>query len=547
MGMRKIARLVGAVAMTMAAGLSGHAIAQPLSPDMDGSELIGRNRPDRRVAPAAAPPSAPARKASPKMPAIAPFMLTAVRIEGASLAPSALKAATIGFIGRTMDAAALSRLTQAVSAAYSGSDIALYTVAVPQQDFAQGLLRLIVAEGYIAHIDITGDVTGDLALVRRYAQAMTRERPLRKSTFQRNLSLIRDIPGLTLDARLLDGGAPGAVRLLLHLAQDRYHLDLGLHNRGTERLGNVVLSGDLSLFGLFRQGDLTRLTLGLPTSGDLYQFVGLTAAQPVGGQGLTAQASLGYLHTKPEGLPIEGEAETLQLLLRRPLIRSFTDNLFATLSFDGLNSDHALFGQLSATERVRAVRLASSFTHSAADSLFSASASVSFGMDALGAKVTAPASADTDFRKLTAALGYNHAFGRWIARLKTTGQYADTRLPASELAGYGGAGFGRAFASSTIQGDQGLAGSAELAWRPAFLPALVKGGELFGFADDTHVWLRRRGARPARDFALASAGGGIRVPLGSISLLEIQAAKPLAQPAGIGTGWQFGFALKASY
>ena len=120
--------------------------------------IIDQNRTDRTL-PAPAPHQAPVAPAQPddKLAAVTPFQLTGIRVEGTSLAPALLGDATRAFVGKTMDAAAIRDVAAAVSAAYAGQgDIALYTVTVPAQDFAGGVLLLRVTEGFISHVDLAG-------------------------------------------------------------------------------------------------------------------------------------------------------------------------------------------------------------------------------------------------------------------------------------------------------------------------------------------------------------------------------------------------------
>ena len=60
------------------------------------------------------------------------------------------------FIGKPLDTAALTAISQALAAAYAKTDVALYTVEAPQQDFAGGLVRIRVIEGYVEHVYLKG-------------------------------------------------------------------------------------------------------------------------------------------------------------------------------------------------------------------------------------------------------------------------------------------------------------------------------------------------------------------------------------------------------
>lgn len=537
--MRKI--LIALLAALLS-GMSGFAWAQPTP------FIIDQSRPDRARAkpvPKEAPVARPA--AEQPLAKFEPFVLGRVRITGSSLAPAALGAATQPFIGKTMDTKALGQIADAVSQAYAKmGDVALYTVAVPEQDFAGGTLILTATEGYIEHVDLSGDVHGRLELVTKYAGRMMKERPLMRSTFQRYLSLIRDIPGLTVDAKLLRGTGPGAVRLLLVLRQRDWHVALSADDMGSNPLGRLQGQARASLYGLLREGEETALTVGLPLEVGRYQYVSISETQAIDDNGTSVSGAYGYLRTRPRHPSPAGNASTLQFLVSHPLLRSYDENLFVTGSVDGIDSSNATLGEIIADERIRALRLSAAYSSNTAKSAFALSGTMNFGLNIFGARTTDPLSAETAFKKVVLQASYNRLIDEeWIARFRVATQLAFCRLPVSELYALGGANFGSAFPSAAAFGDSALAGSAELAYRPHWLPGLLNGSEFFGFAEDGGTWYRSRRNFAAQDFHLASAGFGIRIPFRSETRLELQAANGIAAEApGIAPGeWRFGFSL----
>ena len=514
------------------------------------AQVIDRQRTDRADAPASAAGRAVANPNSPAaVTQVTPFILRAVQVQGTSVAPSALESATKPFLGQTVDAAAIAKIADAVSNAYSGSDIALYTVVVPQQDFAAGVLRLVVVEGFIEHVDINGDVDGDMSLIAAYGAKIAAEKPLRKSTFQRYVSLMRDIPGLTLDIQLLKGEAVGAARLSVKVTQQKWKANFSIANRGQNLLGSTTLGLDVTINSLLRQGDQTVLSLGAPTEFNLYQFVGLSHATPLNDDGTVAQIALGYLRTRPRAIALEGEASSLQFAVSHPVIRSFDENLYVTGSIDGINSSNAILGQIPANERIRAIRLAGAYSRTTPTNALTLRLSASFGLDGLGAHVTNPALEKVDFQKLNLRAGFGQKISEtWTVRLNTAVQLAGQELPTSEFQSFGGADFGRGYSTSAIFGDDGVAGSGEIAWKPATFPVdFLQGTEIYGFADRSESWLRRRGLVPTSTTALTSAGFGVRIPWGDNFSLDLSGAKPLAAPALLKRDWLFGFSLHASY
>lgn len=494
------------------------------------------------------PPLTPQGPVSPTAPQVAPFTLTSVKVEGSSLPEPVLEAAWRPFVGRTMDGAKLEGLTDAMVAAYETSDIAIYTVLIPAQNFSGGQVRIQVLEGWIEAVQVRG---GEGSRARGKAEAylsrVRTERPLRRSTLQRYVSLVRDLPGLRSDMRLLTGADPEAIRLEIDLDPDPVQLGLAANNRGTAFLGRTQLSADLYLNSLLQGGDQTRFTYATPTDTERFQYYAGSHTAPLGDDGTTLQLSAGHLRTRPAGVPIRGRATSAGLVLTHPLIRSYDRDLYLSLGFDGIDADNALLGATFSDERTRALRAAAAFTWQNDRRLAYLAATGSFGLDAFGARTLTPALTDVDFIKLNGRARFTTFVGRqMILRLNAAGQWTDDRLPASEQFALGGDEFGRAYEASIIAGDYGYAGSAELAWRPPGLPPRFSGSEAYGFVDGGRVWYRSRLGFPTTHAELGSAGLGVRAAWNQRVLLELEAAKALSNPLPFldRDDWRGIFALK---
>lgn len=520
------------------------------APTLAAAQLIDQQRTDRRPPQAERPSGSLARPqpASPDLktgPEAAATPLRQVRLEGSSLPSAAFEAAMQRFIGRPLSRQTVSEAAAAAAAVYAKSDIALYSIVAPNQDLTGGELRLVAVEGYIDQVALQGDVKGrDLGLVKAYADKLTRSKPLRRSQLERYLSLVRDTPGLTVDAQLLQGRVPGAVVMTMTLHQRRAAVDISVNNRGSAILGRTQLQADLNLYSLLREGDQTTLTLAAPTDWERFQYYALAHSQPIGSEGLRAQVSAGYYRTRPENPPSQGEATFGSLQLSYPLIRSYEENLYLTGALDGLNASNAVFGQGTATERTRALRAAAAWSKAKTRYVVSASAVGSLGLDALGARAT-PGLARPDFRKLNLRAGFDRALGEaWVVRLRASGQLSGDLLPASEQMTLGGPEFGRAFEQAAVIGDHGYAGSAELGWRPPNLPATFKGSELYGFVDGGTLTQRGRLGFPSQRYDLSSAGLGVRLAVNTRTVIGLEGARALTTPTpAFDKAWRVGISL----
>lgn len=518
-----------------------------------GSSVIVNQAPKpAKPSPAPAGKTKPEAASEPAAPQIPPFVLRQVQVEGSSVSPALLTAAWRPFVGRTMDGKALTQLVDAVGEAENKGGIALYNVLAPDQDFADGVVRLQAVEGHISEVRISGGESSKGAqLVREYAARLTAERPLRRATLQRYISLIRDIPGLNADLDLKPGADTGSEVLVATLKPKTVQFGLAVNNRGAALLGRTQAEGDLFLNSLLRPGDQTRLAVAVPTDIERFQYYAVTHATPLGADGTVLQLGASYLRTRPKGTDLEGDAEALNLQLTHPLIRSYVDNLYLTGSLDGLNSNNALLGQTISSDRTRALRLGLAYSRETDKTAVVGGAIVSQGLGALGARTLDPVSSKLDFRKLNLKLAFNlQLVPQLVLRLNGAAQLTGDRLPAAEQFALGGEEFGRAYEAAAIVGDEGQAGSVELAWRPTRLPTLLEGSEAYAFADAGQVSFKSRFGLAQQTQGLASAGGGVRLSLGGHTLLGLEAAKALRDIDPLtpgGHGWRGVFTVKTVY
>jgi len=498
------------------------------------SRIVPPSRPDVAPTPPHAPQATPAMPRSEQAPpSVRPFVLRGVQVQGSSLPAAAVEAAYRPFLGRTLDGANLIQLSDAVAAAYERAGYALYTVIVPDQDFAGGLARLVAVEGYLEGARISGPTSGrNRDLVQAYVAKMTAERPLKRRTLQRYISLIRDIPGLNPEPGLSAGGATGAVILDLTLKPKPVQVGIAVNNRGTAYLGKTQVQGDVYLNSLIRQGDRTQFTTAFPTDASLFQYYAVGHSQPVGATGATVQVNAGYLRTRPKNTGLRGRATSAGVQATYPLVRSFNKDIYLTAGFDGLNADNAYLGATFSDDRTRALRGTASYSKTSDKGLLAASGTLSQGVNGLGARATNPGVTKLTFTKVNGRVTFNHVVGKsFVVRLAGAGQYSADRLPGSEQFALGGDEFGRAFEASIIAGDYGYAGSIELAWRPETLfTGTLSGSELYAFADGGKLWYRGRLGFPASEADLASAGGGARFVVKQKAVIQIEAARGLNDP-----------------
>jgi hemolysin activation/secretion protein len=529
-----------ALALAIGLGLASPALAQPQVPagvgeNQSQSPQIDRDRSDR-VAPAlpAAPNVSIARPAAPGVAAAATAVaLTRVRFEGASLAPAALGNATAAFIGQPLTQPNLKAIADAVGKAYAASDIAYYSVAIPAQTPVGGVLTVRVVEGAVKRYAIKGvSETTPTKLVEAHIARIMKDTPLRKSVLERSLSLMRDMPGQTVEARIGQIDASGALLLEIDLKRKPINISVTIDNNG---VSNVISAFQaqvaVTVNGLAREGDSTRVSSYLPIHPDRYKLYTASHSTPIGTNGMTATISGARVESRSNN-GVEGQATLAGLSLNYPLIRSYKTNVSLTASLDGIDSSNYYLDTRFGDYRSRALRVGGSWSKADAKNGYAVSAVVSHGLDILNAKAFAGFS-ETGFTKANVqAVAVRTVAKNLVAKVTATGQYSRDKLPVTERLSLGGPGAGRAYRVGTITADRGATAMIELSWTLPKVPDRFKGSALFGFVDGAtgHVVARPLYGLPAQSSTLASAGGGVRVGLGKWRA-SVEVAVPVKRPA----------------
>jgi hemolysin activation/secretion protein len=516
-----------AVVMAVLVGLGGAAEAAAQTAP---SPIVPPGRADQATArpQAASPGPQPVEGAARTLPAITPFELTRVEVEGSTLPAEVLEAAWRPYAGRTLDSRGLAAVSDAILAAYDRSGIALYTVVVPTQAFAGGILRINVLEGYVESASVKPGADPQAGrVVQRYLDALEGERPLSRPTLERHVSLIRDIPGVRTDLAFVTGAATESVGMVATVDAQPVQIGLAVNNRGAAFLGRTQIAADLYLNNL-APGGQTRFTYVTPTDTRLFRYIAVGHTQLLGASGATLQLNAGHLRTRPRDSDLTGEATSAGVQLSYPVVRSYTQDLYITVAFDGLNANSAFVGSTYSDDRSRASRLNLLYGRQGARTRLSLSGALSVGIDALGARTVSPELTELSYAKLNGRLFFATSLGdQLVLRLAAAGQLSDDRLPAAEQFALGGSEFGRGYEAAALIGDEGYAASAELAWRAPRLPQVLTEGEAYGFVDGGSTTYRSRAARASVTSDIASAGLGVRATVRRNLAVQLELTKAI--------------------
>ncbi len=483
------------------------------------------------------------------------FVLRKVALRGNGSMPlDRLAVAWRGAIGHPVTGPLVAGIMAAMGRIYAGSGVALYAISLPPQNFAGGVLAIQVTEGYVAGVTIEGNVDGaPITLLRTYAARIIADRPLRTSTLQRNLLLMRQIPGLTVGSALHPiPGQPGAERLVLGILRKPIEGGIGINNQGTPLLDVVQTTANLTVNGLLRQGEQDQLVFGAPLTFRRYQYFGYSHREPIGDNGASVTFSIGDLITHPVGEVNSGTAQIASLRFSDPLILGVTRSLVASVEADYLNSASALFGTTVSDERTRVLRAGLAYSRAGDwNGIDALDVTASEGFSLLGARQANAALGGPAFAKLdVAAVRLQALPWGFVATLRASGQVTPDHLPASEQFLVGGPVFGQAFDAGALAGDDGLAFVFDLAHPiPSPLPpAYLAAPKVFVFADWGRIWNVHTPYEIASDTG-ASAGAGVSFTLLRKLHLKIGVATPLDRPREVASiqRWKFLFAVAGRF
>lgn len=533
MSFRRHLALVAATAV-LAAATAPQAQQTPVDPGRIDERL--RDRPTLPTVSPVDVPLLPQQEAAPE--SALTVTLTAVRFEGAVSVPlDVLNAIAAPYIGREMPLAGLFQLAEEVTAEYRSRGYVLSRAIVGPQRLESGVVTIQILEGYIDTVKIEGDAGGYRRFLERYAAPLTASRPTDGAVLSRALLLARDLKGIDVRSVVTPSATmPAAADLSLVVERNPVEGYVALDNRGSRWLGPVQAYGSIAFNDALGHGErLSATVVAAPDNNEL-GFLALSYEQPIGGSGLRFNAFGSYAETQPGDelaiLGLEGESLTGGFGLEYPIVRSREMNIIGRTVFTARNAEsrNDLVDPIF-DDKIRT--LAVEFAGNYADSwggLSSGRIGLTRGLSGLGATLDGDAdksraTGSAQFTRLNVELSRVQPLAQNLnLQLAVAGQMSSDSLLASEEFGLGGSSYGRAFDSSEITGDQGLAGKVEI-FKTVPLQGLAS-IEPYAFYETGFV--RQVDPLPGetRRETIGSAGIGVRVAFNDFVAGSVEYAQP---------------------
>lgn len=424
------------------------------------------------------------------------------------------------WLDREIGSADLVEIRDAITELYVDAGYHNSGALIPDQDLSSGFVEIVIVEGELSRIDVTG--------TRYYRPWVLRDRvaagvgrPLRLQDVERALQLLQQDPRIErVSARISPGERAGEAVLTLRVEETRpYQVSMQASNYAPVGFGGYrgrFVLGDRNVLGL---GD--SLEARFRVAGGLFRFGG-EYELPLNRWGTTSVVRGEYSSSKIieapfDDLDIETEYWSVRVGFMHPAYRSERSTLLLGVLGDWRNTETTLLGQpfsfpgsgaQGGRTTVSALRLVADWTLRERQQVIAARWLLSVGLPVLGARKNVLDGPDGQF---VAWLGQF----QWARRFdfldlqtifRTDVQLASDALPTLEQLTVGGHQTVRGYRENQQVRDQGVISSLELRvpiWqreRP-----ILEVAPFFDFG-----WSDNRDRPTPGSKVLASVGAGVR-------------------------------------
>lgn len=446
------------------------------------------------------------------------------------------------FAGQSIMVAKLSELARQVTAMYQKQGYALSFGFVPEQDFKNGVVRVIAVEGYVATVQIEGDAGAAEPKLREIAEKIRQERPLRLASFERYTQLMAVLPGLKVEARATPPAqTDGAGSMVLKVSHQRFAVSAGTDIRSNKP--RAIITGAIN-DPIVSGSRLSVSTLIGALDGESFAAAGYS--QVIGSEGLTLKAEVSLYRGNPDAQLDTPPAirrfttyERAELSASYPLKLTRSESLFLSGGFYATHnaddySNPASGAQLTDTVNVRAVFAQASYNEVREDQAQSLTLRLAKGLNGAGASSAITSNvpgplptnpARLDFTKVLFEGSQRNVWGKkWGTVVSFTTQYTPDTLPSSERVSFGSTRFGRAYAAGEVAGDTGWGVGFELNRAFAVDMKYAKQLQPYVLLESAQV---RSKLGTAAFSKLASASLGLRVTDNNYYSVDIALSKPM--------------------
>ncbi|WP_339448822.1 ShlB/FhaC/HecB family hemolysin secretion/activation protein [Pseudomonas sp. EA_5y_Pfl2_R50] len=467
--------------------------------------------------------------------------LKTVQIEGGTIYPlNELAELYKPLIGQQTSLAELIEATRNITRRYQQDGYLLSYAFLPQQNFDDGVARVVLVEGYVRDVQMQGDIGRVKGLIEEMAAKIQAERPLTRKTFERYTTLMSRLPGVTIQAQVPPPGTTdGATTLIAQASRKPFTSTLSTtedNRNGTQALLGVSsnsqtsMGEQLTLSGLFPPGD------------DQEHYYRLDYSQFLNAEGAQLNLSASRYRADPDTevlvngggrLSTHRENDRYSIGFSLPLIAASNElltvgsRLYAVddkTRYDGINFP---FSTEFRTD-VRALAFEGDWRRANERQLRILSAGVYQGFDSMGAHTNYDGLDLDFFRVRLSGVQSDKFLDNWQGVLSAALYWSDDTLPDSERAVFGGQNFGRGYPDDQASGDKGWGVAYEVNYSFNRDGNWVRILQPYVVLDRSRSWFNQL---PVQANNLSSAAIGLRFGDAKYYNIALEAAKAMSDEA----------------
>lgn len=469
------------------------------------------------------------------------FTLKNIKIQGNTVIPiEALEEIYAPYIAQEIPLEDLFKIAGQITQYYREEGYMLSRAYVPVQEIEDGNVLIKVVEGYVSRVWFNWKEMDPDDRVKFYGYRIKKVKPITREHLERNLLLIRDLPGVQMSAILKPSeDLPHASELIINVAFMPLELSLDVNNDSATSMGRKRGFSAMTFNSLLGMNDQLGLYGGADHEFKHQKIIGGELAVPLNTDGLTAVFKADAVQTKPNFADPQhtsvGTSTTMSFGLKYPLILMRDLSWMVSAWFDMKKSynqtyDNGKSLEEAGHERLRVMRFESVIDFSdrfMGSNLWTLSVSRGLAIDNARSSGTLTHKGPVNFVKMDfSAARLQNIGGGFTMYGLLRGQLAGTPLLDLERFNFGGAPFNHAYQPGELSGDNGFEGKIEVRYTHS-LDTFVKTLQFFTYYDYGIVWNRHPNAAEQRRVSAPGMGAGVRVALAYNLSLNVDFGKPL--------------------
>ncbi|MEN7531178.1 POTRA domain-containing protein [Cupriavidus sp. DL-D2] len=399
------------------------------------------------------------------------------QIEGSKTLPFEKIAAQFApLANREITVAELLQAAEAVTQMYKDAGYPLSFAFVPAQSFENGNVLVTVVEGYVANITVRGKPGPAEGRLRKIAEQLKKDRPLRQESFEHYVNVLAQQPGMQVNATVQPPTTTdGACDMILEVKRKPFTFGTGVEwmSPGVRAIATATTN---SLTPLGEQLSVSTL---FPKGRDNEEYYAATYAQPLGTEGMLAKVTASHYRGVPQNsslAPIGFESRYVNdskrlggtlsypVILNNRHVLTLAGGFYANNQFERYTQavQPGAGRQVELSTSVRVATAEVSYLQRGVGVTRNATFGVYKGFDALGAD-RENNNNDLSFwrTRLAVSQASDLPFGFGMS-VSAAGQYSGNRLASSEQISFGGRFFGLGYPAGEVAGDKGWGASFEI-------------------------------------------------------------------------------------